>query len=153
MKLTENLTKKRKMSSERTGKKRGGVRKKAQTAKRPRRANYEFPALEPDAVMKRRLDDVLDVQEYVHKLSPEEKAWMNQFMLEYNEAVTKNAVFHTTAEDRKICNDRNNARNRCDYTMSKAMDMLNYLESDYELEKILHTDIEEEEPSTEDDSF
>ncbi len=88
--------------------------------------------------MARRRDEVEDVASYAHKLSNEEKAWLNQFMKEYNDADTKNAVFHTTAETRKICNDRNNARNRCDYTIAAAKGMLNLVEDDYELEKLLY---------------
>jgi len=94
--------------------------------------------------MLRRRDEVEDVASYANKLNDEEKAWLNQFMKEYNDADTKNAVFHKTAEDRKICNDRNNARNRCDYTIAKAKDMLNLVENDYEMERILHNDLIEE---------
>lgn len=92
--------------------------------------------------MARRKDEVDDVASYVHKLSHDEKAWMNQFMREYNEATTENAVFHITPEERKICNDRNNARNRCDYTIASAANKLNLVESDYEMEKIMHTEQE-----------
>ena len=114
-------------------KKRGGVRKKAAgTNKNPRRSDYEFPSLEP----------VEDVASYAHKLSHDEKAWMNQFMSEYNEAVTKDAVFHITAEERKICNDINNSRNRCDYTIAAASNKLNLVENDWEMERILHTEME-----------
>lgn len=86
-----------------------------------------------------------DVASYAHKLNSEEKAWMNQFMKEYNEASTENAVFHTTAETRKICNDRNNARNRCWYTEEAAANRLNLIESDYEMEKLVYSEQEKEE--------
>ena len=124
-------------------KKRGGVRKKAAGKnKNPRRSDYEFPSLEPSVALARRRDAVEDVASYAHKLSHDEKAWMNQFMSEYNEAVTKDAVFHITAEERKICNDINNSRNRCDYTIAAASNKLNLVENDWEMERILHTEME-----------
>jgi len=79
------------------------------------------------------------VASYIHKCPDDVKQWMNQFMGEYNEANTKNAVFHTTAETRKICNDKNNARNRCQYTEAVAANRLNLVENDYEMEKLLHS--------------
>lgn len=109
-----------------------------QKNKRPRRADFEFPYLEPSVSMVKRQDDVTDVASYAHKLSQEEKAWMNQFMKEYNDAHTKDAVFHITAEERKICHDKNNARNRCWYTEEAAANRLNLVESDYELEKLMY---------------
>lgn len=88
-----------------------------------------------------------DVASYVHKLNHEEKAWLNQFMREYNEATTKDAVFHKTAEERKICNDKNNARNRCWYTEEAAANRLNLVENDYEMERLLYKEGElEDEP-------
>src|SRR5690606_14836404 len=95
----------------------------------------------------RRREEVEDIQEYLHKLGPDEMAWMNQFMKEYNDADLTNSEFHNTKEDRKICFDRNNARNRCDYTLAKAENKLNLLEFEYELEQAIyeHTDHESEE--------
>jgi hypothetical protein len=89
------------------------------------------------ALLKRR-DEVDDVASYSHKLTSEEKAWMNQFMKEYNDADTKDAVFHTNAQTRKICNDKNNARNRCWYTEEAAANRLNLVENDYEMERLLY---------------
>lgn len=68
-------------------------------------------------------------------------------MKEYNEATTKDAVFHKTAEERKICNDKNNARNRCWYTEESAANRLNLVESDYEMERLLYNngELEDEE--------
>lgn len=65
---------------------------------------------------------------------------MNQFMKEWNDCSLKEgeAVFHITEEDRKICTDRNNARNRCQYTGAVASNRLNLVENDYEMEKIIH---------------
>jgi hypothetical protein len=134
--------------SEKQGKKRGGVRKKASgNQKRPRRSDFEYPYLEPTVAMLKRKEEVEDVASYAHKLSPEEKAWMNQFMKEYNDAHTKDAVFHKTASERKICNDKNNARNRCWYTEESAANRLNLVENDYEMEKLLYNEGElEDEP-------
>lgn len=131
------------MSSEKPEKKRGGVRKKAAgTQSRPRRADFKFPYLEPSVAMLKRREEVEDVASYVHKLTEDEKAWMNQFMKEYNDAATKDAIFHRTAEERKICNDKNNARNRCWYTEEAAANRLNLVENEYELEKLLYSDLE-----------
>ena len=88
------------------------------------------------SLLKRR-DDVDDVASYAHKLNAEEKAWLNQFMKEYNDAHTKDAVFHKTAAERKICHDKNNARNRCWYTEEKAANRLNLIETDQELESMV----------------
>lgn len=115
------------------------MRKKANpNQKKPRRSDFEYPYLEPSVALLKRRDEVEDVASYAHKLSPEEKAWMNQFMKEYNDADTKHAVFHTDAKTRKICNDKNNARNRCWYTEESAANRLNLVENDYELEKAIY---------------
>lgn len=134
------------MSSEKRGKKRGGVRKKpAGNQKRPRRSDFDYPYLEPSVSLLKRREEVEDVASYAHKLNDEEKAWMNQFMKEYNDADTKNAVFHTDAKTRKICNDKNNARNRCWYTEEAAANRLNLIESDYEMERLIYKSQEMEE--------
>lgn len=93
-----------------------------------------------------------DVASYAHKLNHNEKAWLNQFMREYNEATTKDAVFHITPEERKICNDRNNARNRCWYTEEAAANRLNLVENDYEMERLVYdsSDVSEDELPVED---
>lgn len=97
--------------------------------------------------MLKRREEVEDVASYADKLSSDEKAWMNQFMKEYNDATTKDAVFHKTAEERKICNDKNNARNRCWYTGETAANRLNLVENDYEMEKLIYREgeLDEEE--------
>lgn len=144
------------MSSGKVGKKRGGVRKKSNVKqKTTRRGDFEFPSLEPSVALLSRRQEVEDVASYAHKLSKEEKAWLNQFMKEYNEASVGSeeeptGLFHRSTEDRKICTDRNNARNRCDYTLAAAANRLNLIETEYEMERIIHegTEIEEEEDST-----
>ena len=119
-------------------KKRGGVRKKVTGQKKPRRSDFDYPYLEPSVSMLKRREEVEDVASYAHKLNDEEKAWLNQFIKEYNDASTKDAVFHKTATERKICNDKNNARNRCWYTEEAAANRLNLVENDYELEKAIY---------------
>lgn len=138
-------------------KKRGGVRKTGNPKQRKaRRSDFEYPSLEPSVNLGKRREEVEDVASYAHKLNAEEKAWLNQFMREYNEATTKDAVFHITAAERKICNDKNNARNRCWYTEEAAANRLNLVESDYEMERLLYSngeideETEEEETSIED---
>ena len=101
-----------------------------------------------------RRSEVEDVASYVHKLNYEEKAWMNQFMKEYNEASVggeenPTGVFHTNKEERKICTDRNNARNRCDYTKAAAANRLNLVENDYQMEKILYNGLDIDDEDTE----
>jgi hypothetical protein len=129
-------------------KKRGGVRKKSSgTAKKPRRSDFDYPYLEPSVALLKRRDEVIDVASYANQLTPDEKAWMNQFMKEYNDADTATAVFHTDAKTRKICNDRNNARNRCWYTEEAAANRLNLVESDYEMERLIYST----DPSTSED--
>lgn len=115
--------------------------------KRPRRADFEFPYLEPSVALKTRVDETADVASYVNQLSKDEKAWMNQFMKEYNDCSLKEgeAMFHITPAERKICTDRNNARNRCQYTEAVASNRLNLVESDYEMETLIYNELEPEE--------
>jgi len=137
--------------------KRGGVRKKGRTGSK----SWKDPLapLNPSENMSRRMDDVEDIQEYIHLLSPEEKLWMAKFMNEYNNAKLdyqnlKNNL-HNNQELKKACTDRNNARNRCIYTMEKAKGMLNYAASDAEMENFIYGNTDftsEDEEAFEDDS-
>jgi hypothetical protein len=159
--------------------KRGGVRKKSPKNQiRPKRSDFEFSSLEPSVNLGKRREEVEDVATYVNKLNHEEKTWLNQFMKEYNEATTEDAIFHTKDEilkdrhgnpimttnrwgvvteksvpltSRKLCTDRNNERNRCQYTEAVAANRLNLVENDYEMERILHGEeqLETEEPDEE----
>jgi hypothetical protein len=127
------------MLSEKQGKKRGGVRRKASpNQKRQRRSDFAHPYLEPSVSLVKRREEVEDVASYAHLLNNEEKAWMNQFMKEYNDADTQHAVFHLDAKERKICNDRNNSRNRCWYTEEAAQNRLNLIENDQEMERLIY---------------
>jgi hypothetical protein len=64
--------------------KRGGVRKKGK--KNSKNWKDPYASLNPDKSMARRIDDVNDIQEYVHLLSEKDKLWMAKFMREYNNA-------------------------------------------------------------------
>ena len=61
--------------------------------------------------------------DYIDKLSPEEKAFLNSFCEGWNNADFRNKktreLFKTVGE-RRECYRRNNARNRCVYTKAKA---------------------------------
>lgn len=122
--------------------KRGGVRKKTSKSGSNNWTKNPHASLNPSDNMSRRLEDIEDVQQYVHKLSPEEKLWMAKFMNEYNNARLDYADLsnnlHNTPELKKACTDRNNARNRCAYTLEKAKGMLNYASTDAELEGYIY---------------
>lgn len=88
--------------------------------------------------------DLIDY-DYIDKLSPKEKAWLNKFTEEYTNASldndNKQRNLHKTKELRKDCYDRNNARNRCILTKQRAMGRVEYLE---ENKKVLGENPEEE---------
>lgn len=141
------------------GLKRGGVRKKGNNKGKSKRADYEFPCLEPSVALARRKDAVEDVASYVNQLNHSEKVWMNQFMKEYNEASVGSeevptGTFHITKKDRKLCTDMNNSRNRCTYTEEQAANRLNLVGTDWDMEKIIYgyIDIEDYELLNQNDS-
>lgn len=78
-----------------------------------------------DRVKNRR--DLVD-QDYLDKLKPEEKAWLDKFNSEYIGATFKKNSdgtysednLHKTAEQRQDCYHRNNARNRCELTRAES---------------------------------
>jgi len=72
-----------------------------------------FPALRKNLNLISRRDE-LDY-DYLDKLSPKELDFLNRFTEEYVHANLKHSgtKLHVTPEDRKICTDRNNSRNRC----------------------------------------
>jgi hypothetical protein len=121
--------------------KRGGVRKKGKKGSSGWKKD-PLASLNPDKNMARRLDDVKDVNEYLHKLNDEEKLWMAKFMDEYNNAKLdfknlKNNL-HNNKDLKKACTDRINARNRCIYSIENAKGMLNLAGSDVELENMYY---------------
>lgn len=85
---------------------------KEKTKKENRRSKQKYPALKPQYNLKIRYE--LFDQDYIHKLTDEEKEWLNRFNEEFNNANFnhKGEALHDTAELKKSCYDRNNARNR-----------------------------------------
>lgn len=63
-------------------------------------------------------------QDYIPELSEAEKSWLSKFNEEYYGASLdfKNLEnnMHNNQELKKDCTDRNNARNRCIYSIAKA---------------------------------
>lgn len=100
--------------------------------------------MEPSVSLGKRKEETEDIASYAHLLNDNEKAWLNQFAKEYINADTnpEHAIFHRTPEEKKICNDKNNARNRCWYTEEAAANRLNLVENDFEMEKILYNENE-----------
>jgi hypothetical protein len=96
-----------------------------------------YPAIEPCVNLKTRKEAIEDVKSYFHKLSPEEKKWMNAFMEEENNANFNHTgpKINKTKEEKKKIYNRNNARNRCIFTREKAQDKLTYVEKPEDLEK------------------
>lgn len=102
------------------------------TKKKPKnkRSKEKFPNLKPELQLKTRYD--LYDQDYTHKLSEKDKAWLNKFNSEWaNAALDVNNLkknLHNTQELKKDCQDRNNARNRCILTRAKATGIIDYIE-------------------------
>lgn len=92
--------------------------------------------------MGKRKDETEDIASYTHLLNADEKAWLNQFAKEYINADTNpnHAIFHITAAEKKICNDKNNARNRCWYTEEAAANRLNLVETESEMERLIYSE-------------
>lgn len=88
--------------------------------RRSRRDMQKYPALKRNFNLKTRYDEI-DF-DYVEKLSEEDKAWLNSFAEEYIGANLnhKGEKLHKTKKLKKDVYDRNNARNRCVLTRSKA---------------------------------
>jgi hypothetical protein len=107
--------------------------------KKSRRSACEFPALEPAMSPKARWE-VMD-HDYIHKLSPEEKRWLNNFEEEYTHASFNHdgKKLHRTKKQRKLCYDRNNARNRDMYAIFRTR---GWVETEELLEDPAHPDPE-----------
>lgn len=84
-------------------------------------------------------------QDYIHKLSPKEMAWLNKFNREYvsgsidRENLRRN--LHKTKKYVKDADDRNNSRNRDILTREKARN--NLVEYDTLIEEKSHDSYEE----------
>lgn len=87
-----------------------------------KRSKTKYPGLRPELNLKTRYE-LIDY-DYVHKLSEEEKKWLNKFTEEYVNAsldsVNLKNNLHNTDELKKDCYRRNNARNRDILTRAKA---------------------------------
>jgi hypothetical protein len=111
-------------------KKESTSKKQSTTKKKSRRSRTKYPALDPGLNLKTRTD-LIDY-DYIDKLSPREKKWLNKFTEEYAGAslnaqdLKKN--LHNTEALKKDCYDRNNARNRCILTLQRAQGKIEYTE-------------------------
>lgn len=95
--------------------------------KKVNRRNFnKYPGLNPNFNLKTRVD-LIDF-DYIDKLSDKEKAWLNNFVEEYNSADFrhKGKKLHSTKKAKRDCYNRNNARNRDIFTKSKASGKLDY---------------------------
>lgn len=88
------------------------------------REKVNFPALEKKFNLKTRQDQ-LDF-DYVHKLNDKEKEFLNNFVEEEVHANLKHKgkILNKAKKHKKRIYDSNNARNRCQYTISKATGIL-----------------------------
>lgn len=117
------------MAKKTTAKKSSKAKKQYTPKKQNKRSRVKYAALNPAYNLKTRTD-LIDY-DYIDKLSEREKAWLNKFTQEYVNAGKlnkKDRPLHKTQELRKDCYDRNNARNRCQYTRQKASIGNKYLE-------------------------
>lgn len=108
-----------------------------------RREKDRWPALNPSLNLKIRKELIADV-DYLDKLSDEEKDWLNAFNEEWINASFKHPLqpLHNTPELKSDCYRRNNARNRCQYSMALAgynLDSINKYEN-----RLKDTSVDEE---------
>jgi hypothetical protein len=95
------------------------------------RSRTKNAALKPHLNLKTRYEEIKDVLSYVDQLNDKEKAWLNSFVSEYINADFKHGgkILHKGKKKRKICTDRNNARNRCELTKARASGHLDSITS------------------------
>lgn len=112
-----------------------------------RRSRFKYAALEKTVNLKSRQDEIDDIKSYFHKLSPEEKDWMNRFAEEEIHANMNHdgPKLNKSKKDKKRIYNKNNARNRCTYTKEKAKGTLDYVEKVEDFEEILQASVEDEE--------
>jgi hypothetical protein len=98
------------------------VKKKQKKIKKNLRARTKFPALKPHLNLKTRYEEIKDVLSYVDQLNEKEKAFLNAFVSEWINADFQHGgkILHKGKKKRKLCTDRNNARNRCELTKARA---------------------------------
>lgn len=95
--------------------------------KKNRRAKVKYPGLDK-AVNARMRWEYMD-QDYVDKLSPEEKRWLSNFNEEdlsgnFNHVGKK---LYKTKKEQRECYARNNSRNRDIYSRAKGSGTLDYV--------------------------
>ena len=99
--------------------------------KQTKRSKAKYPGLKPELNLKTRHELIADY-DYLKKLNNKELEWLNKFTKEYVNAEIDNRKprknLHRTKALKKDCYDRNNARNRCIYTRSKASWNLKFFE-------------------------
>lgn len=105
----------------------------------------KYPALHPEVNLKSRAEEIADIASYANKLSEADKEWLNAFSNEYicSNFDHKGPKLHVTKEEKKLCYDRNNARNRCIQTRETMMQDMVSLDELRETE-ILQNTIEDE---------
>ena len=97
-----------------------------------KRSKAKYPNLVPNLNLKRR-QEAIDF-DYLHKLSKEEKEWLNQFMGEYLGASFKKdeklnvskCNLHKKQQVKEVY-DSNNARNRDIYGIKRCLNGLDYM--------------------------
>ena len=101
-------------------------------AKKNKRNQTEYPAIDVQVNLKARYEEILDINEYFHTLPEDAKKWMNKFTDEYvNDVLNRKNLkknLHNTKKLKKSCDDRNNARNRDILTKKKITNNLRYIE-------------------------
>lgn len=92
--------------------------------KKTKRSQTKYAALKPHLNLKSRID-LLDY-DYLDKLTPEEKEWLNRFTEEYTHANLKHGgkKLHKTEKLKKDVYSRNNKRNNDIYTLQKSKHLL-----------------------------
>lgn len=90
------------------------------------RDKERYPALNFKRQVKLRKDYLDGIEEYVHLLSPDEKAWLNSFLEEtvITNFKHKGKKFYKSKKAKREFYNSNNARNRCMQTKAAAMHML-----------------------------
>lgn len=104
----------------------GESKNSAKTSKAARK-NKKHAALDPKYNLKIRQEEIADY-DYLDQLNEEELDFLNQFNAEYINADFRNSG-DTPLLDTKICSDRNNARNRCVLSLSKAKGLVDSIET------------------------
>lgn len=92
--------------------------------KKTKRDRYKYPGLMKDATSRIRRE-YLD-QDYINKLSHEEKEWLSNFNEEWLGAKFNHQgeVLHKDKKEKREIYNRNNARNRCILSVAKARNQL-----------------------------